>query len=262
MSIAIDHLTEEDFYHRGSRLNSKRLLIESRKKLKYARDRKAVLPPIVKDFDFDAIDAQRTLVKDLKQQRKLTAKGSLALTSTQESTLDALIKLNTQLMDLVDLAIRMKLLKGDGYRRGEIPGRTVKNWEDLAEERLLQVKTDKVTLAQVGLTEELLKSYEKGIEALAISDDEQESKRPVPGQAVRALSIARGKLAYMMIWLCGVAEHAFRDKPEEAKLFQVTDLLRERQTTTATDAIDEDLDEGDTEDPEDTNPEDEDTKPQ
>ena len=134
MPIAIDHLTEDDFYQRGSRLNSKRLLIESRKKLKYARDRKAALPPLVKDSDFEAIDAQRALVKELKQQRKVTVKGSLELTSTQESALDALVKLNTQLMDLVDLAIRMKLLKGDGYRRGEIPGRTVKNWEDLAEE--------------------------------------------------------------------------------------------------------------------------------
>jgi hypothetical protein len=244
MPIAISHLTDDELYQRGSRLSSKRLLIESRKKLKYARDRKDALPPIVKDADFATIDAQRTLVKDLKQQRKTTARGSLALTNAQETKLEEVIKLNNRLMDLVDLAIRLKLLKGDGYRRGEIPGRTVKNWEDLAEERLLQAKSDKATLLQLGLTDDLLNSYEKATEDLAATDDEQESKKPAPGQAGRALAIARGKLAYMMIWLCGIAEHAFRDKPEEAKLFQVSDLLRERQSTTAEDG-DEEVDEGD-----------------
>src|SRR5262245_43961196 len=113
MTIPIEHLTEDDFYQRGRRLNSKRLLTESRKKLKYARDRKDALPTaIVKDpDDFDAIAAQRNLVKELKEQRKTTTKGSLDLTSNQEAKLDALIKINNQLMDLVDLAIRLKLLK-------------------------------------------------------------------------------------------------------------------------------------------------------
>jgi hypothetical protein len=259
MPIAISHLTEDDFYQRGNRLNSKRLLIESRKKLKYARDRKSFLPSVVEDSDFDTIDAQRALVRDLRQRRKVTAKSSLELTSAQEATLDALIKLNSRLMDLVDLAIRLKLLTGDGYRRGEIPGRTVKNWEDLAEERLLQAKTDKTTLMQVGLTDELLRSYEKAIEALATTDDEQESKKVAPGQAVRAVAIARGKLAYMMIWLCGVAEHALRDTPEEAKLFRVSDLLRERRVVT-TDTTNVEVDEGDAKEPEGINHDEEDEK--
>jgi hypothetical protein len=246
MTIAIDHLTEDDFYQRGYRLNSKRLQTESRKKLKYARDRKGVLPPLVTEADFEAIDAQRALIKELRQQRKTSVKGSHDLTSAQEDRLDALISVNSRLMDLVDLGIRLKLVKGEGYRRGETPGRTVKNWEDLAEERLLQAKADKAALIQVGLTDELLRSYEKAIEDLTTTDDEQESKRVAPGQAGRALAIARGKLAYMMIWLCGLAEHTFRDKPEEARLFQVSDLLRERPAS-ATEAGEGDAepDEGD-----------------
>jgi hypothetical protein len=248
MNIPLSHLTDDDLYQRGYRLNTKRLLTESRKKLKYAQDRKDALPALVGPAEFTAIEAQRTLVKTLRQQRKASSQGSLALTAAQEGKLENLMKVNSELMDLVDLAIRLKLLKNEGYRRGETPGRTVKNWEDLAEERLQQARADKTVLLQVGLTDNLLSRYEKALEELATTDDEQESKKPKPGQAVRALAIARGKLAYMLVWLCGLAEHALRNKPEEAKLFLTTDLLRERSTNQTPDEETDAGDEGDTED--------------
>jgi hypothetical protein len=217
--IPIDHLTEQDFYERGKNVNSDHFLTEVDRKIKFASDRRASLDPedIEDPKDFDDIRAQYAQVKLLQQQQGAAGGTAAGLTRGQEQAIDALLSINSVVMDKVDLGIRMKLVTGAGYERGQAPGRSVPGWERIGGARLSQLKLDQARLRGAGLKARDIQDYEQALNNLMQKDREQESRRPEPTGVTRELAIAKGKLSYMIVWLCGIAEQAFRDKPESRR---------------------------------------------
>jgi hypothetical protein len=233
--IPLNHLTEDDYYDKGASISTDHFINQAGIKIKAASDRKAALSEAVEDVDFAQL---RTQLEHVKEQRKVKATSkstSVELTAAQETAIDTLIELNTKLVRLSKKAARQKLITGEGYDLGAVPNRTVKNWEALASTRLEQAKRDQPHLAAMGLgktkTQALLDDYAKALKSLTEKDQTQESNKPDPERATRELIVARGKLAYMVLWLCSVAEEAFEDEPEVARLFQINTLLRARALT-------------------------------